>query len=532
MLNLQQCLDAYRPLINVVTESDFEVLNFLQANYSKRYQLSVYSSTLASLCPLEKMLSDEPMPQGGSSQTLNEVLTYIWSNECRYHYACYVFLDADKYIQDKQSIRRIKDIILKYQTNTRFKASLIFVSQTVCVPPELDRLMEVVFFDLPSFDLLKEKSESLVPKLRIPEEKRPSDEIVNNLKGLTLFEVEQVYTQSIKLYKEIRLDFVRDFKKASLSKTNLLNLMETNVTFNDIGGLDVLKEWVIKSQGGWTLKGKEYGLPLLKGVLLVGLPGTGKSLIAKSVGNEYRLPVIEFDPSRIFSNRVGDSEANIRRVLKIIEDLSPCVLMIDEIEKAFAGMQSSTFSDGGVTSRVIRSFLIWMQDCTKPVFTVATANNLQYLPPEMISRFDEVFFVNLPQEKERKDIFKIHIKKINRDPEKIDTDKLAKASQDLSGREIEQVLREAMYDSFSSGKELSTGCILKVLSKKTNLLTTMSEQLAYILKWVGWDENKQDGVRARFANIPDTGEKERIQNEIEKMLKDVEKDGNSKGKQI
>jgi SpoVK/Ycf46/Vps4 family AAA+-type ATPase len=235
------------------------------------------------------------------------------------------------------------------------------------------------------------------------------------------------------------------------------------------------------------------------------------------------LPLISFDPSRIFSSRVGESEGNIRRVLQIVANISPCILFIDEIEKGFAGSQSSTFSDSGVTARVIGSFLTWMQDCTDPVFVIATSNNIQYLPPELIQRFDEKFFVNLPQMQERVDIYKIHLKRLGRDPKKFDLEALAQHSQDLSGREIEQTLREAMYDAYSQNKDIDTTIVLKVLGKKTSLITTMSEQLKYTLDWVGWDSEKKDGVRARFAHPAEEESVTRVKDMIDKLIDDVDK---------
>ena len=208
-----------------------------------------------------------------------------------------------------------------------------------------------------------------------------------------------------------------------------------------------------------------------------------------------------------------------------MEKISPCVLFIDEIEKGFAGSQSSTFSDAGVTARVISEFLIWMQNCQAPIFTVATSNNIAYLPPEMISRFDETFFVNLPQKSERVEIFKIHLDNLNRGHFFSDEDLkvMALNSEDLSGREIEQVLRESMYDAFHAEKELNTDIILNVLSKKTNLLMTMAEQLQYLLKWVGYDEDRNDGIRARFASPVNQLDISRVQAEIDSMLKNIEK---------
>jgi AAA+ superfamily predicted ATPase len=464
-----------------------------------------------------------------TTDVLNSILTKNF-DASNAKFEKYIFLDAQAYINDAQVIRNIKDIVSRYQLDENFTVNLIFISQLVTVPMALERISEVVFFDLPSEEALKGLSDSLfkrleldqVPKKEIPALEKEKAELVNNIRGLTLFETEQAYLQSFNLYKKISLDFIRDFKKSAIAKTDLLSLLETKVKFDDIGGMENLKKWLQKSSGGWTVEGKKFGLPNLKGLLLVGLPGTGKSLIMKAIGNEWGLPVVSFDPSRIFSSRVGDSESNMRRVLQIIEGMAPCILSIDEIEKGLAGMQSSTFSDSGVTARVIGSFLIWMQECTKPIFTIATANAIQYLPPELISRFDETFFVNLPQDFERQDIFKIHIGKLGRDPAKFDLKCLSDKSKDLSGREIEQVLRESMYDAYHAGKDLDTDVILNVLSKKTNLLTTMAEQLKYLLKWVGFDENKGDGVRARFASSPNSLDISRVQSEIDKMIKNLE----------
>jgi AAA+ superfamily predicted ATPase len=464
-------------------------------------------------------------PNGKSESTLdvlNGVLTRTFHGTNN-HFDTYVFLDCDSYIGDRQIVRKIKDILSRYQLDTDFTVNMIFLSQTVCVPSQLERLSEVVFYDLPNENQLKEQSDAVVEKLELKNEVRPSDEVVNNLKGLTLFEVEQAYLQSWQLHQRIDLDFIREFKKSSIAKTDLLSLMETNINFDDIGGMDTLKAWIKKSYGGWTVKGKEFGLPMMKGLLLVGLPGCGKSLCAKALGNQWGLPLVAFDPSRVFSSRVGESEHNIRRLLTIVENISPCVLFIDEIEKGFAGSQSSTFSDSGVTARVIGTFLTWMQDCIKPVFTIATSNNIRYLPPEMIQRFDETFFVNLPQLQECIDIFRIHIKKLQRDPEKIDLERIAKESKDLSGRELEQVLRESMYDSFFQDKELSTEAIVNVLNKKTNLLTTMAEQLKYLLDWVGWDPIRKDGVRARFAHPNEEENVLRIRDQIDNLISEIEK---------
>lgn len=1051
MLSLDQCIKANRPMTFVVAESDLEVLQHINDNF-KEGRFHVYSKTLTNIINLQDLLNKKFSVKSGKASSTIDVLDQILAKDfasSNKTFETFIFLDSDNYIHDAQNIRKIKDILSRYQLDVTYTVNLIFISQTVSVPAALERLGEMVFFDLPSIDILKEVSNKLSSELDLKGKKKPSDEIINNLKGLTKFEVEQAYLQSFTIHEGIDIGFIRDFKKNAIAKTDLLSLLETDITFNEIGGMENLKAWIQKSYGGWTVEGKNFGLPLLKGLLLVGLPGCGKSLICKAIGNEWGLPIIQLDPSRIFSSRVGDSEANMRRVLKIIENIAPClmgdsritlangnvasikelydnnyrdevisinnsfefeksrvnlitkkisddlynvrtsignikatgnhrfpvlksngemhwipvnqlsqedfivcprkiqntkmphildyfeddtkiysekfckevlikarendydyykkhsrritrdsvrkktyrgfvfkhelirfkinlsdlshiykisfggggyrdsfvtkvpsqisedlcyllgllwsdgnigdkgywyydsalkgprntpyrtkdlnttkfynnekvlhdtlntilsnefnvelglynsktskniitgdipviiskflrklqkdlislpdryiwawlsgvldgdghvhkerinyaakkhlnneylrdvllrvgfpstlstdnfksfrlditsskkielfgsklklrhpkksndlsiliekrlgnicrmdtldvreqmcqtliekdlisemqpitckgdnryqhvfsvpktykrpiheyldrkryitydkikeifemldcknqwyfnnnfffsqvksvdkiqgfhevydlclnknhnfianrmfthncVLFVDEVEKGFAGMQSSTFSDAGVTARVIGSFLIWLQECQEPIFTVATSNNIQYLPPELISRFDETFFVNLPQFKERIEIFKIHMKKLKKDPDKVHIEALAQAAKDLSGREIEQALKEAMYDAFYKKNELTTDVILNVLTKKTNLLTTMAEQLDFVLKWVGWDEDKQDGIRARFANPVESKEISRVQDEIEKLIKDVEDGG-------
>jgi len=523
MLTLEQCLGAHRPMTFVVAESDLEVLNYIYDNYKEDIWF-VYSSSLASMVPLGDLIKKKFLVETRAANTTDIFDSMIKEKFDKRNriYKKYIFLDSQTVLNDSQDVRKIKDILSRYQMDEDYAVNMLFISQYVCVPMALQRLGEVVFFDLPDEDELRKLSDKLVKKLELKKPQKPSPEVVNNLRGLTKFEVEQSYFQSYHIHKKIDLNFIRDYKKNAIAKTDLLSLSETGVSFTDIGGMDNLKLWIQKSYGGWTVEGKKFGLPLLKGLLLVGLSGCGKSMVMKAIGNEWGLPVVDFDPSLIFSSRVGDSEQNMRRVLNIVENMSPCILSIDEIEKGLAGMQSSTFSDSGVTARVIRSFLIWMQDCLKPVFVIATANNIQYLPPELINRFDETFFVNIPQSFERKDIFEIHIKRLGRDPNKIDCGKLAQLSEDLSGREIEQVLKEGMYEAYHTKKELSTEIIVNILEKKTNLITTMAEQLKALLKWVGWDDVKKDGIRARFASPSETFDIGRVRNQVNEILKDIE----------
>jgi len=509
-------------MIFTVTESEIEVLKHLQEAHKDSIFL-VYSTSIAGCLPLDVFLAN-PATNAMEAMTTNQVLSGILTSPViePERFTKYIMLDCDTYVNDAQTVRLLRDCLMKYMVDEDYTVNFIMISHKVCVPQQLERLSEIVFYDLPNETQLKEQSDTVAQKLLLTGDKIPSDEVVSNLKGLTLFQVEQAYLQSHFLYNKVDLNFIRDFKKNAIAKSDLLSLLETDVTFDSVGGLDKLKQWMTMSYGGWTVEGQKYGLPLLKGVLLIGPPGGGKTLICKSLGHLWGLPVVEFDPSRVFSSRLGDSESNMRRVLHIVGNIAPCILALDEIEKSLAGLQSSSFSDSGVTARVIRSFLVWMQENQKPVFVVATANNIMALPPELISRFDEVFFVGLPNLRERMAIFSIHLKKLSRDPANYDLEALAKESVDLSGREIEQVLKESMYNCFSRKTELDTESIIDTLRKKTTIIRTMPEQISALLKWVGWDPDRKDGVRARFASTPENDDMIRIKSEIDSLIKDLE----------
>jgi len=251
-----------------------------------------------------------------------------------------------------------------------------------------------------------------------------------------------------------------------------------------VGGLDNFKEWLNLRAEAFSPAAREYGLPYPKGVLLVGIQGTGKSLAAKTVANEWNLPLLRLDFGRLFASLVGQSESRVRKMIQIAEALSPCVLWVDEIDKAFAGAQSS--GDSGTTSRVLSTFLTWLSEKTSPVFVVATANNIEMIPPEIIrkGRFDEVFFLNLPTKEERKEIFKVHLGKARQKRiEEFELTLLSELSKDFSGAEIEQVVIEAMRLGFSKGKEFNNEDILTSIQRLVPLARTKNKELNLLKEW-------------------------------------------------
>jgi SpoVK/Ycf46/Vps4 family AAA+-type ATPase len=274
-------------------------------------------------------------------------------------------------------------------------------------------------------------------------------------------------------------------KAQAVKKNGILEIVEAVATLNDIGGLDLLKGWLLKRKAAFSQKAVDFGLPPVKGVLIVGIPGTGKSLSAKVTAAVFNIPLLKLDAGKLYGGLVGQSESNIRAVINTAEAIAPCCLWIDELEKGFAGSKSSASTDGGTSARVFGSFLNWMQEKVKPVFVVATANDVSQLPPELLrkGRFDELWFVDLPNQQEREAIWRIQIAKYNRDPNEFDVAVLSKVTEGLTGAEIEQVFVEALFDAFDADNEPTDLTIATTLNEFVPLSKTMAEQIAALRNW-------------------------------------------------
>jgi SpoVK/Ycf46/Vps4 family AAA+-type ATPase len=262
--------------------------------------------------------------------------------------------------------------------------------------------------------------------------------------------------------------------------------LEDDGTLESVGGLDELKRWLTQRSNAFTERAREYGLPQPKGMMILGVPGCGKSLIAKTTSRLWGLPLIRLDMGRIYDgSMVGRSEANLRNALKTTESISPAILFIDEIDKAFAGSSGSADSDGGTSSRIFGSFLTWMQEKSSPVFVMATANRVERLPSEFLrkGRFDEIFFVDLPTADERKEIFRIHLSKRRADISHFDFDQLVSICDGFSGAEIEQAVVAAMYEAFAQDREFNTLDIIAAIKSTLPLSRTMSEQVTALRDW-------------------------------------------------
>ena len=363
---------------------------------------------------------------------------------------------------------------------------LVILACRLALPPELEREFVVMEFALPGVDELGVVLDSIAESAE--QDRLDGDircRILDAASGLTCLEAENAFALSVIETGELSAGVVAREKALTIQKNGLLEISPATETLNDIGGLDVLKGWLLERRDAFGQKALQYGLPSPKGLLILGIPGTGKSLTAKATAQVFGRPLLKLDAGRLFGGIVGQSEGNLRRVIQTAEAVAPCVLWIDEVEKGFSGSKSSAFADGGTASRVFGAFISWMQDRTRPVFVVATANDVSQLPPELLrkGRFDEIFCVDLPNAQEREAIWRIQIAKYNRDPATFDIARLAKLADRCTGSEIEQAFIDALYKAFSEDTEPADITVAQVFNDLVPLSTLMSEKIAALRKW-------------------------------------------------
>jgi len=431
-----------------------------------------------------------------------EVLTWFDNLEIpKDNFLLLVLKDFSKYFGNQHTqgqieyrlIRNIKNIAQKCVTKNK---ALIIISQSFDLPNELDKYISVIDIPLPEKehieskikDLLDKASQrkDLAEKFKTKYSKDELEHIVNSFRGLTLNECEQVCTYCMIKHTSLDPEAISHQKRDIIRKSGLLDWIEVNENLENIGGLNELKDWLYKRTKAFTKEAVDYGLPPNpKGILLVGIQGAGKSLFARGVSSFWNFPLLKLDMGKVFSGIVGSSENNMRQVFKVAESVAPCILWLDEIDKGMSGSRSSSVSDGGTTSRVLGSWLTWMQENQSPVFIVATANDISNLPPELMrkGRFDEIFFVDLPSSAEREVIFNIHLNKRKRDINKFDLSTLAEESHNFTGAEIEAAIVSAMYEAFNESREFNTDDIVESLNEIVPLAVTMKEEIDSLKLW-------------------------------------------------
>ncbi len=362
---------------------------------------------------------------------------------------------------------------------------IIILGCSLGLPIEIEKEFTVIEYELPGSKVLAVIAESIAESAHIKVPEQDIEKAAEAAQGLTTQEAEDIFALSVVQTKSLQPQLIAKEKAKAVKKSGLLEIIEPKETINDIGGLDNLKDWLLKRKNAFTKEAVEYGLPAPKGVLILGIPGTGKSLTAKAAASILERPILKLDAGKLFAGIVGESEANLRRAIQTAEAIAPCILYIDELEKAFAGSKSSSFTDGGTSARVFGSFLNWLQDKTSPVFVVATANDVSQLPPELLrkGRWDETFFVDLPSQKERETIWSIQIGKYGRKPADFDLTALAKATDGFTGSEIEQLFIEALYLAFDEQAEVAEQHISKAVENAVPLGKLMKEGISSLRQW-------------------------------------------------
>src|ERR1044071_60648 len=391
-------------------------------------------------------------------------------------------------------VRQFREGLPHSKANSK---GLVVLGCRLCLPPELEREITVIEFKLPGKEELSMVLDGVLESAEIKTLAAPIREAaLDAASGLTTIEAENALALSVVETKGIDSAVIAREKAQAVKKSGILELAETGESLDSIGGLDVLKSWLLKRKDAFGQKAIDYGLPTPKGLLIIGIPGTGKSLTAKATAKVFGVPLLKLDAGKIYAGIVGQSESNLRLVIQTAEAIAPCVLWLDEIEKGMAGSKSSGATDGGTSARVFGSFISWMQEKTAPVFVVATANDVSQLPPEMLrkGRWDELFFVDLPNETEREAIWSIQIDKHSRDPKDFDIRQLAKATDGLTGSEIEAVFVESLYQAFDDEKEPTDLTIAGVFTEFVPLSKTMAEQITGLKNWAKG--------RARFVTSP------------------------------
>lgn len=414
-----------------------------------------------------------------------EILNYIDSSE---ENAIFILKDFHSFMEDFTVIRKLRDLFGSLKISYK---NIIFLSPTLKLPIDLNKEISVVDIPLPGskdfLELINDIKSNLNSSM-VDIEEKDIHLLAKAAHGLTLAEAENVFSKMIVCEKKLSkkgLPYILNEKRQIVRKSGILEFYPTSNRINDLGGFSQLKKWLEeRGQALFSVKAKKFGLPEPKGILLLGPPGTGKSLTAKVVSNYWQLPLLKLDFGKIFSGLVGSSEENMREALKTAEGLSPSILWVDEIEKGLAGGNSSG-SDGGTAARVFGSFLTWMQEKKSTVFVIATANDISKLPPELLrkGRFDEIFFLDLPKEKEKEEIFSIHLSKKGRDPKNFNINEFAAAAKDFTGAEIEQVITDALFQAFNKQKEVSNEEILSAIKECIPLSTTYSGELNYLREW-------------------------------------------------
>ncbi len=398
---------------------------------------------------------------------------------------------------DYNVVRRLRDNIGNLKTS-KYRKNVIFIASELLIPETMQKEVTIVDMPLPTLAEIKSKFDKMITQNKQIDtsklDENGKERICKAALGLTLQEAENAFALAMVNDGKIDgedLSTILSEKMQVIKKTGILEFINTDIKIADVGGLENLKNWLRKRNNSWSESAKKYCLPAPKGVLITGVPGCGKSLTAKAMSAAWQLPLLKLDFGKIFSGIVGSSEENMRKAIKTAEAVAPSILWVDEIEKSLSGLNSN--GDSGTSSRIFGTFLTWMQEKTAPVFVIATANNISSLPAELLrkGRFDEIFFVDLPTQRERQEIFKLHLSKRLKDKDvasklEVNDDlykQLAQMTEGFVGAEIEQVVITALYEAFFNNRPLEFSDLTNTIKNVVPLSVTQKEQILSLRQW-------------------------------------------------
>ena len=479
-----------------LSEMGKKITNYIRAGYSGLYIVSAedqrFEAEIKAIAQAMKFdlffwsaVDGLVNASTGAQNTALDPLEALQSIEEQKEKTITLLKDFHLYLADPNPIliSKFKQVLAQAKTQNK---TLIILGCRLTLPPELEREVTVIEFTLPDEQQLSKVLDGIMESAGIKTLAADiREKTINAAKGLTTIEAENAMALSVVEAEGIEPKIIAREKSQAVKKGGLLELVDRRVSLESIGGLDLLKDWLLKRKNCFSERAKQYGLPTPSGLLILGIAGTGKSQTAKATAEVLQVPLLRLDAGKLFAGLVGQSEANLRAALQTAEAIAPCVLWIDELEKSFAGAKSSGSTDGGTSARVLGSFLSWMQEKQSPVFVVATANDVQQLPPELLrkGRFDEIFFVDLPNQEEREAIWKIVIADYSRDPKDFDLKQLAKITEGHTGAEIRAVFFDALFTAFEEEGEPTDLHIALCLTEFVPLSKLMAEQINGLRSW-------------------------------------------------
>lgn len=422
----------------------------------------------------------------------------------------YLFYDLHHFMYDR-GVPKIERMLKEF-SNIPSACSIVIISHAFICPPGLRSEMTVIDFPYPSKQELKRSLHAIVKDIPVQfpaalkSAQTREEDLLNSVSGLTLTEAENAFAKTLVKHKDFNIGTILDEKKQLIRKNGILECRDPRFRFDEIGGLEALKQWLQLRREGFSADASDFGLDCPKGLLIVGVPGTGKSMTCDALASYYEMPLLRLDMGAIFSSLVGESEQNMRNVIKIAEAVAPAILWVDEVEKGIGGVQSSNQTDSGVTNRVFGTLLTWMQEKTAPVFVVCTANNVTDIPPEFMraGRVDEIFFVDLPNAEQRFEVVECLLLRKQRNPEEFEINKVVEVSENYSPAEIEKGINNALFTAFADKRrQLATEDIVSELGKFQPLYNSRREDIEAMREWALGEDGS--GGRAVLANAKAVG---------------------------